>query len=124
MKQKILFVLCLLMGLMMVNAGLNMYFHFMPMPENMPEKAMNMFNGLMQVGWILPMVGAAMIVGGVLFAIPKFRAVGALILFPVVLGILCAHLFSVPDGLPIALVLVAILGWAMFENREKYLGLL
>jgi uncharacterized membrane protein len=40
MKPKILFVLCLLVGLLFVNAGLDKFFHYMPVPKDMPEKEM------------------------------------------------------------------------------------
>ena len=40
MKAKILFVLCLLFGLMFINAGLNKFFNYMPMPKDMPENSM------------------------------------------------------------------------------------
>ena len=124
MKQKILFVLALLFGLMMINSGLNKFLNYLPMPTNLPEKTMAMFNALMSFGWLMPLIGAAEVVGGVLFILPKTRALGALVLFPVMVGILLAHIYAAPDGLPIALVLWAILGWVMYENREKYLGLI
>lgn len=37
MKQKILFGVCLLFGLMLINSGFNKFFNYMPMPEDMPE---------------------------------------------------------------------------------------
>jgi len=47
-----------------------------------------------------------------------------LIIFPVMVGILLTNALVEPSGLPIALVLWAILAWIMFENREKYLSLI
>ena len=38
MKNKILFVVSLLFGLMYINAGLNKFLNYMPMPKDMPEK--------------------------------------------------------------------------------------
>jgi len=35
-------------------------------------------------------------------------------------GILLTHVFVDTNGLPIALVIWAILLWIIFENREKY----
>lgn len=37
MKKKILFGVSLLFGLMFINAGLNKFFNYMPMPEDLPE---------------------------------------------------------------------------------------
>ena len=47
MKQKILFVLCLLFGLMFINAGLNKFLNYMPVPEEMPEDSMQLFTAMM-----------------------------------------------------------------------------
>jgi uncharacterized membrane protein YphA (DoxX/SURF4 family) len=121
MKQKILFVVSLLFGLMFVNSGLNKFFNYMPMPDNMPENMMKMFTGMMAIPWLLPLIGVAETVGGILFVIPKYRALAALIIFPVTVGIVLTHITVAPSGLPIALVLLAILIWVIVENREKYI---
>jgi uncharacterized membrane protein YphA (DoxX/SURF4 family) len=121
MKSKILFVLCLLSGLMFINAGLNKFFNYMPMPENMPEDTMKMVTGMMAITWLMPLIAVAEIVGGILFIIPKTRALGALVLLPVMVGIVLTHLMVDPSGLLLALALFAINIWVIVENREKYL---
>lgn len=124
MKQKILFVVSLLFGLMFANSGLNKFFNYMPMPDDMPENMMKMFAGMMAISWLLPLIGVAEIVGGILFIIPKYRALAALIIFPVMVGIVLTHITVAPSGLPIALVLLAILVWVIVENREKYMPMI
>lgn len=121
MEKKILFIVSLLFGLVFLNAGLNKFFNYMPVPEDMPENVMQMFTAMMEIGWLIPLIGVTEIVGGVLFIIPKFRALGAIIIFPVMVGILLAHFTVAPSGLPMALVLLAVLIWVMIENWEKYL---
>lgn len=123
MKRKILFVLSLLFGLMFINAGLNKFFNYMPVPDDLPEDVMKSTMAFMEIGWLMPLIAVAEIVGGVLFITNKYRALGALIIFPVMMGILLTHLITEPSGLPVALVLFAILIWGMVENREKYLPL-
>lgn len=123
MKNKILFVLSLLFGLMFINAGLNKFFNYMPPPEDMPENVMIMFTSIVNIGWLMPLIGVAEIIGGILFIIPRFRALGALFITPIMVGILLTHFLVAPDGLPIALALAAILVWVIIENREKYLPL-
>ena len=124
MKKKILFVLCLLVGLLFINSGLTKFFNYMPMPKDMPEDSMKMFGAMGQIKWLIPLIGVAEIVGGILFIIPKFRALGALVLFPVLVGILLTHFTIAPEGLLIPLVMTAIFIWALFDNREKYLALI
>lgn len=119
MKKKILFIACLLFGLMFINAGLNKFLNYMPVPKDMPPNAMAMFGAIMQIKWLMPLIGIAEIIGGILVIIPRFRALGAVIIFPVMVGILLT-VISLSSGLPMVLVLWAVLIWVLFENREKY----
>ncbi|MBF4471205.1 MULTISPECIES: DoxX family protein [Flavobacterium] len=123
MKNKIFFVLSLLFGLMFINAGLNKFFYYMPMPENLPEKMQKAMNAFTEIGWIMPLVGAAEVLGGVLIIIPRFRALGALIILPVLAGILLTNIVQDTSGLPLVLVLSAILISIMYQNKEKYSAL-
>jgi len=56
--------------------------------------------------------------------IPKYRALGAIVIFPVMIGILLTHLINDPSGLPIAIVLLAINIWVILENRNKYIPMI
>jgi len=121
MKKKILFVLCLLFGLMFINAGLNKFFNYMPAPTDLPPSMMKVMKAFMDINWLMPLVGVAEVIGGILFIIPKYRALGAIIIFPVMIGILLTNIFDAPSGLPIALVLLVVNLCVLFENREKYI---
>ena len=120
MKQKIIFVVSLLFGLMFLNAGLNKFFNYMPMPEDIPENLLKVMQAFMDIGWLLPLTGLVEIVGGILFMIPKTRAFGAVVIFPIMVGIVLTNTVNDTSGMPIALVLFAINLWVLFENREKY----
>jgi uncharacterized membrane protein YphA (DoxX/SURF4 family) len=124
MKNKILLVVSILFGLMFINSGLNKFFNYMPMPSEIPSNMMTLMLALMQVGWLFPLVAIVEIVGGVLFMIPKTRALGAIVIFPVMVGILLIHIINAPSGLPLALVLVAINLWVIIENWRKYLPMI
>ena len=120
MKQKILLVLSILFGLMFINAGLNKFFNYMPVPDDLPEGLIKVMGAFMEIGWLLPLIGIAEIVGGILFMTNKSRALGAIIILPVMVGIVLTHFVNAPSGLPMALVLFAILLWILYENRGKY----
>lgn len=124
MKNKILFVVSLLFALMFINSGLNKFFNYMPMPDPMPEDIVALFTAISSLGWLLPLLGVAEVIGGILVIIPKYRALGAIIIFPVMVGILLTHIVNVPATLPIAIVLMLINLWIIFENREKYLPII
>ncbi|WP_462254064.1 DoxX family protein [Ferruginibacter sp.] len=124
MKNKILFVVCLLFGLMFINSGLNKFFNYMPMPKDMPESMMKLMQAFMQITWLMPLIAIAEIVGGILVITNKYRALGAIIIFPVMVGIVLTHIINAPSGLILALVLFAINLWIIIENRAKYLPMI
>jgi len=124
MKSKILFVLCLLTGLMFINAGLDKFFHYMPMPKDMPEKMVKAGMAFMAIGWLMPLVGAMEIVGGLLLISARTRALGAIVLVPILTGILLANISMGPSGLPVVFVLIAVILWVIIDNREKYLPMI
>ncbi|MGY5354969.1 DoxX family protein [Wenyingzhuangia sp. IMCC45467] len=118
-KNIILFILCLLFGLMFINAGLNKFFNYMPMPEEMPQAVMDAMTAMLSLKWLMPLVAIAEIVGGVLFIFKKTRALGALINFPIMIGIVLFHATTDHD-LILPIIFSAILIWAMIDHKEKY----
>jgi uncharacterized membrane protein YphA (DoxX/SURF4 family) len=120
MKQKITFVICLLFGLMFINAGLNKFLNYIPVPEDLPEAMVKMSMAMAEISWLFPLVAVAELVGGLLFIIPRFRALGAVIIFPIMIGIVLTHLTAAPSGLPVAFMLLIINLLVIYDNREKY----
>lgn len=124
MKQKILFGLSLIFGLLLINGGLDKFLHYMPAPPSMPVPLQKDFEALMEISWLMPLIGFAEILGGVLIIFKKTRALGAMVIFPVMVGILLTHLIVDPANIIIALVIWAILLWIIYENREKYMHMI
>jgi uncharacterized membrane protein YphA (DoxX/SURF4 family) len=96
MKNKILFVVSLLFGLMYINAGLNKFFNYMPMPEKMPESSIKVMQAFTDIGWLMPLLGIVEIIGGALFITNRYRALGAIIILPVMVGILLTNILICP----------------------------
>ncbi|WP_437918469.1 DoxX family protein [Sphingobacterium sp. LRF_L2] len=113
------FILSLLFGLMFINAGLSKFFHYMPMPELSPEQ-MEVYQAFEKLKWITPLAGIVEIIGGVLFIFPKTRALGAIVIFPVMIGIVAHNYTFEPSGLTIAVPLLLINLWVIFDNRSRY----
>ncbi|RZL50336.1 MAG: DoxX family membrane protein [Pedobacter sp.] len=124
MKQKITFVLSLIFGLFFINAGLNKFFNYMPMPKDISPEMLKAMGGFMAVSWLMPLVAVAEIVGGLLIIFPKTRALGALIVFPVMVGIVLTNTITDISGFPIAAVFSIVLLWIMYDNRAKYMPLI
>jgi putative oxidoreductase len=71
-------------------------------------------------GW-LTFVQVCQIVGGILVAIPKTRNFGLLVLGPIVINILCFHLFVAKSGLlgpPLVVALLAL--FLLWAGRAKF----
>mgnify|MGYP000850999585 FL=1 len=119
------FILCLLFGLMFINAGLDKFLHYMPMPKMEPEQ-MKLFAAFGEITWLMPLVGTVELIGGLLFILPKTRALGAIVILPVMVGIVLHNftLFPTNEGRIIAVILLLINLWMLIDNREKYKTLL
>lgn len=114
-------ILCVLFGLMFLNAGLDKFFHYMPMPENMPAELIKAGEAFMAIVWLMPLVATIEILGGILFAIPKTRALGALVIFPVMVGIMLHNaVFFTQTGVVIGGILFLINVWIIADNWKKY----
>lgn len=96
----------------------------MPMPEPTPEQ-MKLFAAFEEISWLMPLVGVVEIIGGLLCIFPKTRALGAIVILPVMVGIVL-HIFTIDkstSGMSIAGVLFLINLWMIIDNKEKYRAL-
>lgn len=124
MKLKVYNIVSILFALLFINGGLNKIFNYIPVPPDMPEALVNDNKAFMEIVWLMPLVAVVELIGGILIIIPKFRALGALVIFPIMIGIVLLHATVALSGLPLAIGLLLVLGWMIWENRAKYLNLL
>ncbi|KEO72726.1 DoxX family protein [Anditalea andensis] len=108
---------------MMSNSGLNKFLNYIPMPE-MSEEMMQVMSGFVAIKWIFPLVAIVEIIAGILIAIPKTKALGAIVILPVMVGIVIHHAVHDVETIGIALVLFGINIWAIVANWHKYLILI
>lgn len=117
-------VLCALLGLGMMVFGANKLYPFMPMPE-LSEQQKILIGAFSTIKWLMPLVGTVEILGGLLIAIPKTRALGAIVILPVMVGIIVHTLtFFDPGQLAIPAVFVIINLWAITDNIHRYKGMI
>lgn len=124
MKQKINLILSILFGGLLANTGLNKLLpkdlKYMPKPE-MLDAAKATMRALVESGWIWEMVGISQIIGGILLMIPRFRALGSIILLPVNIGIFLFHAIQdAPERMPMSIMILAINIWFVYDCRRKY----
>lgn len=92
---------------------------YLPVPE-MPEELRKVNEAFSTIKWLMPLIASVEIIGGLLFIIPKTRALGAIIILPIMVGILLQHSFYAPEGLLMAVILFLINLWIIIDNRKKY----
>lgn len=116
-------ILFALFGIAFIIFGANKFFHFMPEPVLTAEQKLN-FEAFMRLKWLMPLVGSMEMLGGLLAIFPKTRALGAIIIFPIMVGIVLYNFTMDASGIPIASVFAILNLWLLFDNREKYKKLL
>jgi putative oxidoreductase len=110
-----------LLGLIFVVFGLNMFLHFIPMPPP-PEGPARDFMTALFVSHYLYVVGALQVVGGAALLIGRFVPLGLLLLGPVIVNILCFHIFMAPSGLPLAIVVSVLALFLLWRYRASFAG--
>jgi uncharacterized membrane protein YphA (DoxX/SURF4 family) len=111
-----------LLGLVFTVFGLNIFLHFIPMPP--PSGQAGAFIGALFASHYLYVVGALQVAGGLLCLAGRFVPLGLTLLGPVIVNILCFHIFLEPSGLPMALVVSALALFLLWAYRGAFAGLL
>jgi uncharacterized membrane protein YphA (DoxX/SURF4 family) len=124
MKDKILTGLYIVFGLLFINSGINKFLNYMPMPENISTELVNLMTSFKDIKWLMPLVAVAEIIGGALLIFKKFRALGAIILFPITIGVLLVHIVQDSSGLIMGLIVFGLNLWIIYENRAKYMPMI
>ncbi|MCH5600034.1 DoxX family membrane protein [Niabella ginsengisoli] len=112
-------ILCVVFGLMFINAGLDKFLNYMPKPP-LEGDQLKLAEAMMLIKWLMPLVGFIEILGGLLFLFPKTRALGAIVILPVMVGIIIHNAIYMPSGLAIAGVMLLINIWIIIDSKEKY----
>ena len=123
MKKKIDLGLQALLGLAFVVFGLNKFIGFMP-PPDLPMAAGSFMGALAETGYMFPLIALTEIVAGALILARFYSALGLVLLAPISVNIVLFHLSLAPSGGMPAYVLAGINIYLLFQNLDKYRGLL
>ena len=123
MKTKILMGIQVLAGLMLVIFGANKFLQFMSMPPP-PEAMMAFMSALFATEYMFPLIAVIEIVAGLAFLANKYASLAALVVLPVMVNALLAHLFLDPSGLGGALMLTVFIILVMIRHKEDYSSVL
>ena len=111
-----------LLGLIFVVFGSNIFLHFIPMPPLPATLAGDFSKALMQSHYIY-VVGLLQVIGGLLLLIGRYVPLGLMLLGPVIVNILLFHIFLEPTGLPVAIVVSVLALFLLWRHRANFAGL-
>ncbi|MEO8429294.1 MAG: DoxX family membrane protein [Verrucomicrobiota bacterium] len=112
----------ILLGLMFVVFGSNIFFHFIPMPPQQPSLATDFSKALMESHYVF-VVGFLQVAGGLLLLIGRYVPLGLTLLGPVIVNILLFHIFLEPSGLALAIVVAVLALFLLWRYRANFAGL-
>jgi putative oxidoreductase len=110
-----------LLGLMFLVFGLNMFLNFIPMGK-MPTGLAGQYMAALFAAHYFYVIGAIMVVSGILLLVNRFVGLGLTLLGPVLFNILVFHLLMNPSGIGMgafATLLWLLVAWehrAVFER--------
>lgn len=112
-----------LMGLMFLFASITYLFKLITPPPM--EGTMKIFtDGLEASGYIMQTVKVLELLCGLAFVSGKFVRLAVVVIFPIIVNIVCVHIFLAPQGLPIALAMLAAELFLIYTYRDSYKPLL
>jgi putative oxidoreductase len=113
----------ILLGLVFVVFGLNVFFNFIPTPPP-PKNEAGAFMGALFSSGYLYAVKCFEIAGGLLLLIGRKVPLGLTLLGPVLVNILFYDIFLDHTGLPIGIVVAALYLFLLWVYRAAFAGLL
>lgn len=123
MNSKVLFGIQIFVGILLIIFGLNKFLHYLPQSGAPQEMGMFM-KALGQTGYMMPLVGAIQVLTGLSFISNKFVALMAIVIVPVMLNAVLAHLFLDLSGIVASAVLLLLIIIVMYKNKEAYSAIL
>jgi uncharacterized membrane protein YphA (DoxX/SURF4 family) len=112
----------MLLGLIFVVFGLNAFFQFLHMPPP-PAGPAGDFTKALFVSHYFYVVAVLQIVGGLLCLVGSFVPLGLTLLGPVIVNILLFHIFLLPAGLGLAIVVAVLALIVLWQHRGAFAGL-
>jgi hypothetical protein len=106
----------ILMGLPLTVFGLNAFLNFLPQPSKpMPEPVMAFVGALMNTGYMMQLIGATLLIVGVLLLTNRFVPLALALFAPFIVNSIAFHVVLERTGLPMAAVFLVFelyLAWA------------
>jgi uncharacterized membrane protein YphA (DoxX/SURF4 family) len=112
----------ILLGLVFTVFGSNAFLNFIPMPPMSGPSGD--FITAMYTTHYLYVVGGCQVLGGLILLIGRYVPLGLTLLGPVIVNILCYHIFMNHQGWQIASIVAALALFLLWRYRANFVGLL
>lgn len=110
----------IILGLIFAVFGLAGLFQLLPVPPELPEAVRLFMTGAMATKYFLPFLKLTESVCGIMLLANFWSPLALVILAPVSLHIFLFHAFTSPDGLPMAVAIVALHVFLGIRNMDKF----
>jgi putative oxidoreductase len=112
----------ILLGLISLVFGLNGFLNFLNMGP-MPAGLAGQFIGALVLSHYFWVVAALQVAGGVLLLVNRFVPLALVLLGPVIVNIICYHLFLNPSGAGPAALATVLWLIVFYRNRQHFAGI-
>lgn len=112
-----------LMGLLFAFSAIVFLFKLMPVPEMTGDMKIFM-DGMTASGYLMTTVKIVELIVAIAFVTGRFVPLATVVIFPVILNILMVHLILAPEGLVMAILLLAGNLFLAWVHRDKYKSML
>jgi putative oxidoreductase len=110
-----------LLGAAFLFFGSNLFLNFMK--GKLPDGPAATFVGLLVSAHYTYVIGALMVVSGILFLVNRFVALGLVLLGPVLVNILMFHILILSDGFQAGVVLTLLWFLVFWQHRSAFAGI-
>ena len=114
MKAKLPLVARVLLGLVFLFGSVTFFLNLVPPPVDMPERLKIFNEGLMASGYFFNLLKVTELVCGLMLVTGFFVPLALVILAPVVLNIFLVHAMLAPEGVPLAVIIGALMIYLSF----------
>jgi uncharacterized membrane protein YphA (DoxX/SURF4 family) len=112
----------ILLGLVFAVFGSNAFLNFIPMPP-MHGPGGDFIGAMYHTGYLYIVAGCE-VLGGLILLSGRYTPLGLTLLGPVIVNILCFHIFMDHQGMPMAIIVAALALFLLFRHRTAFAGLL
>lgn len=111
----------IILGLLFVSFGCNGFVAFLPAPPL--QGLAGQFLYTLSASHYGLVVSGFQVLGGLFLIANRFVSLAIAVLAPVIVNILCFHIFMMPSGLPLAVLVAAVWSFLAYQHRHDFVGL-